>query len=198
MDDTWILRAAERPSDSPRFLRWNSGGGQKSSPRCSVSKSRQIQRPFRYFYSVKLPEESRCLHIGSLRSPIKPGIIILFHILARVTSHKIFRCPMIGQLVVTGFQPLDNLTRTRIARPSSSGKPSQLEGRAMRVRVTSATRQLFGRLPCLGGNLALAGVIDRLAQHPGRLLRGVEAHGIFRRDEIEPPLGLALELLRFA
>ena len=68
----------------------------------------------------------------------------------------------------------------------------------MRVRVTSATRQLFGRLPCLGGNLALAGVIDRLAQHPGRLLRGVEAHGIFRRDEIEPPLGLALELLRFA
>jgi hypothetical protein len=27
-------------------------------------KSRQIRRPFRYFYSVKIPEESRCSRIG--------------------------------------------------------------------------------------------------------------------------------------
>jgi pimeloyl-ACP methyl ester carboxylesterase len=64
VDDTWILRAAERPPDSPRFRRWSSGGGQESSPRCSALKSRQIRRPFRYFSFGKIPEESRCLHIG--------------------------------------------------------------------------------------------------------------------------------------
>jgi alpha-beta hydrolase superfamily lysophospholipase len=47
VDDTWILRAAERPPDSPRFLRWSSGGGHESSPRCSALKSRQIRRSFR-------------------------------------------------------------------------------------------------------------------------------------------------------
>jgi hypothetical protein len=73
LDDTWILRAAERPPDLPRFLRWSNGGGQKSSPRCSALKSRQIRRPFRYFFSKKIPEESRCLAIGVATLADKTG-----------------------------------------------------------------------------------------------------------------------------
>ena len=73
LDDTWILRAAERPPDLPRFLRWSSGGGRESSPRCSALKSRQIRRPFRYFFSEKIPEESRCLHIGVAALADKTG-----------------------------------------------------------------------------------------------------------------------------
>ena len=64
MDDTWILRAAKRRPDSPRFRRWSSGGGHESSPRYSALKSRQIRRSFRYVCSAKIPEESRCLRIG--------------------------------------------------------------------------------------------------------------------------------------
>ena len=43
-------------------------------------------------------------------------------------------------------------------------------------------------------DLSLTGVVDRLAQDPRRLLRGVEAHRVLGVDEVEPPLRLALEL----
>ena len=39
-----------------------------------------------------------------------------------------------------------------------------------------------------GFGLGLAGEIDRFAEEAGEFLRGVEAHGILGRDEVEPPL----------
>ena len=43
-------------------------------------------------------------------------------------------------------------------------------------------------------HLALAGVVNGFAKGAGRLLRRVEASGVFRGDEIEPPLRLTLEV----
>src|SRR5262245_30894922 len=42
-------------------------------------------------------------------------------------------------------------------------------------------------------DLALPGVIDRLAENASRLLRGMEAHGVLRVDEIDPPLRLPVQ-----
>jgi hypothetical protein len=52
-------------------------------------KSRQIRRPFRYFFSEKIPEESRCLHIGVAALADKTGD----HHLAHVLILLFFRTP---------------------------------------------------------------------------------------------------------
>src|SRR5262245_46518481 len=44
--------------------------------------------------------------------------------------------------------------------------------------------------------LALARVVDRLGQDSRRLLRGMETKGVFRGDEVKPPLRLALQITR--
>ena len=50
-----------------------------------------------------------------------------------------------------------------------------------------------GRGQC--GDLALAGVVDRLAEHARGLLRRVEPHAVLGGDEVEPPLRSALQVL---
>src|SRR6186997_927161 len=48
----------------------------------------------------------------------------------------------------------------------------------------------------VGRELALARQVDRLAQDSRQLLGRVEPHGVFCGDEVESPLGLAMERLR--
>lgn len=43
-----------------------------------------------------------------------------------------------------------------------------------------------------GGYLPLPRIVGRFAEDPGSLLRCVEAHRVFRRDEVQPPLRLTL------
>jgi hypothetical protein len=45
-------------------------------------------------------------------------------------------------------------------------------------------------------NLTLPGEIHRLTEYPGRLLRRVKAGGVFRLDEVEIELRVALKILR--
>ena len=64
--------------------------------------------------------------------------------------------------------------------------------------VETSVRSLARRRGRGGGQharrqLALPRIVDRLGQHPRRFLRRVKAHRVLRRDEVQPPLGLALE-----
>src|SRR5262245_59270300 len=45
-----------------------------------------------------------------------------------------------------------------------------------------------------GQDLSLAGIVDRLGEDARGLGGGVESHRVLGRDEIEAPLGLALQL----
>ena len=44
-----------------------------------------------------------------------------------------------------------------------------------------------------GEDLGLAGVVDGFAEDAGGFLGGVKAHGVFGGDEVEAPLGFAME-----
>jgi len=72
------------------------------------------------------------------------------------------------------------------ADPSEAALHGELPKATANVRLALPARRE-------GGGLALAGVVDRLAQDPRGLLRGVEAHRVLGGHEVEPPLRLAVQ-----
>jgi hypothetical protein len=68
-----------------------------------------------------------------------------------------------------------------------------MSGRLAEVRIQSLPRRRRYRGQCPCGDLSLPGVIDRLGEDPRRFLGRVESHGVFRGDEIQPPLSLPVQ-----
>src|SRR5215472_10186735 len=69
-----------------------------------------------------------------------------------------------------------------------------MSGRTSTCDRHRSRRWPSGRRKALGRQLGLAAVVDGLAEEAGGFLGGVEAHGVFGGDEVEAPLGLAVEL----
>src|SRR6185436_5330830 len=61
---------------------------------------------------------------------------------------------------------------------------------------SGSTLSGLGGLPARCRQLALARVVQRFAEHHRRLLRRMEAHRVLGGDEVQAPLGLALQLER--